>query len=199
VRDACADRGWARHNAALSLYENYLYEVVASHDLCRLWRRGLTDCSGEEGASAHKERLVGRSVASTVATTTSTTATPSYGSTKFGFGGVCHIASPLSDTSSTNVAAAAAAAAADRTTFGDGLLNDDGDNDKTVAHSDFLSERTPPYTIITDDVSGIARYTSFWIRLDPEYNEPETQALVDYDATTQSGFHVWMTTTMAGI
>mmetsp|Transcript_26206 Transcript_26206/g.44686 ORF Transcript_26206/g.44686 Transcript_26206/m.44686 type:complete len:350 (-) Transcript_26206:191-1240(-) len=33
VTDACADRGRARHNAALALYGDYMYELVTSQDL----------------------------------------------------------------------------------------------------------------------------------------------------------------------
>ena len=33
VEDACADRGRARHEAALALYGNYMYEVLATQDL----------------------------------------------------------------------------------------------------------------------------------------------------------------------
>ncbi|KAL9184572.1 hypothetical protein ACHAXT_012542 [Thalassiosira profunda] len=33
VTDACADRGRARHNAALALYGDYMYELVTSRDL----------------------------------------------------------------------------------------------------------------------------------------------------------------------
>lgn len=33
VEDACADRGRARHEAALALYGNYMYEVIQSHSL----------------------------------------------------------------------------------------------------------------------------------------------------------------------
>lgn len=33
VTDACADRGRARHDAALALYGDYMYELVTSHDL----------------------------------------------------------------------------------------------------------------------------------------------------------------------
>jgi nicotinamidase-related amidase len=33
VTDACADRGRARHEAALTLYGDYMYELVTSHDL----------------------------------------------------------------------------------------------------------------------------------------------------------------------
>jgi nicotinamidase-related amidase len=33
VKDACADRGRARHDAALALYGDYMYELVTSHSL----------------------------------------------------------------------------------------------------------------------------------------------------------------------
>jgi len=33
VTDACADRGRARHDAALALYGDYMYELMTSHDL----------------------------------------------------------------------------------------------------------------------------------------------------------------------
>merc|ERR1712014_202145 len=33
VTDACADRGKARHGAALALYGDYMYELVTSEDL----------------------------------------------------------------------------------------------------------------------------------------------------------------------
>ena len=35
VEDACADRGLERHRAALSLYGNYMYEVMKLNDLRR--------------------------------------------------------------------------------------------------------------------------------------------------------------------
>mmetsp|Transcript_20786 Transcript_20786/g.57711 ORF Transcript_20786/g.57711 Transcript_20786/m.57711 type:complete len:268 (-) Transcript_20786:249-1052(-) len=41
VEDACADRGKARHEAALSLYGDYMYEVVTSGDLP--WIVGLDE------------------------------------------------------------------------------------------------------------------------------------------------------------
>lgn len=34
VTDACADRGRARHEAALALYGDYMYELVTTQDLC---------------------------------------------------------------------------------------------------------------------------------------------------------------------
>lgn len=33
VTDACGDRGRARHNAALALYGDYMYELVTANDL----------------------------------------------------------------------------------------------------------------------------------------------------------------------
>jgi nicotinamidase-related amidase len=37
VHDACADRGRARHDAALALYADYMYTTVSSTDLPQLW------------------------------------------------------------------------------------------------------------------------------------------------------------------